>query len=86
MFRDISAEMDLGTARVSNFFSVEPAKAGGEAADLRASVLVEMDGGPLFLEKKFGIAIPDEEASPQAFDTVTSIMTLVNKHLAKKGA
>ena len=39
-----------------------------------------------FLEKKFGISIPDEEASPQAFDTVTSIMTLVNKHLAKKGA
>ena len=39
-----------------------------------------------FLEKKFGISIPDDEASPQAFDTVTSIMTLVNKHLAKKGA
>ena len=39
-----------------------------------------------FLEKKFGISIPDEEASPQAFDTVTSIITLVNKHLAKKGA
>ena len=39
-----------------------------------------------FLEKKFGIAIPDEEASPQAFDTVTSIIALVNKHLAKKGS
>ena len=39
-----------------------------------------------FLEKKFGISIPDEEASPQAFNTVTSIITLVNKHLAKKGA
>jgi acyl carrier protein len=39
-----------------------------------------------FLEKKFGISIPDDEASPQAFDTVTSIITLVNKHLAKKGA
>jgi acyl carrier protein len=39
-----------------------------------------------FLEKKFGISIPDDEASPQAFDTVTSIMALVNRHLAKKGA
>ena len=39
-----------------------------------------------FLEKKFAISIPDEEASPEAFDTVTSIMTLVNRHLAKKGA
>lgn len=39
-----------------------------------------------FLEKKFGISIPDEEASPQAFDTVSSIIVLVNKHLAKKGA
>jgi acyl carrier protein len=39
-----------------------------------------------FLEKKFAISIPDDEASPQAFDTVTSIMALVNKHLAKKGA
>jgi acyl carrier protein len=39
-----------------------------------------------FLEKKFAISIPDDEASPQAFDTVTSIMVLVNKHLAKKGA
>ena len=39
-----------------------------------------------FLEKKNGISIPDEEATPQAFDTVASIMTLVNRHLAKKGA
>jgi acyl carrier protein len=39
-----------------------------------------------FLEKKYGISIPDDEASPQAFDTVTSIMVLVNRHLAKKGA
>jgi len=39
-----------------------------------------------FLEKKFGVSIPDEEASPQAFDTVSSIIALVNKHLAKKGA
>ena len=39
-----------------------------------------------FLEKKFVISIPDDEASPQAFDTVTSNITLVNRHLAKKGA
>jgi acyl carrier protein len=39
-----------------------------------------------FLEKKFVISIPDEEATPQAFDTVTSITALVNRHLAKKGA
>ncbi len=39
-----------------------------------------------FLEKKNGIVIPDDEATPQAFDTVTSIMALVNRHLAKKGA
>ena len=39
-----------------------------------------------FLEKKNGITIPDDEATPQAFDTVASIMMLVNKHLAKKGA
>ncbi len=38
-----------------------------------------------FLEKKFSISIPDEEASPQAFDTVTSIISLVERHLAKKG-
>jgi acyl carrier protein len=39
-----------------------------------------------FLEKKFVISIPDAEESPEAFDTVTSIMVLVNRHLAKKGA
>jgi acyl carrier protein len=39
-----------------------------------------------YLEKKFTISIPDAEASPQAFDTVTSIVALVNRHLAKKGA
>jgi len=38
-----------------------------------------------FLEKKYEIRLPDEEATPQAFDTVTTIMALVNKHLAKKG-
>ena len=39
-----------------------------------------------FLEKKYEVKLPDEEATPQAFDTVTSIIELVNKHLAKKGA
>jgi len=39
-----------------------------------------------FLERKYGVVLPDEEATPQAFDTVSSIMALVNKHLAKKGA
>ena len=38
-----------------------------------------------FLEKKYAIAIPDEEASPEAFNTVTSIIALVNRHVAKKG-
>lgn len=33
-----------------------------------------------FLEKKFSIAIPDAEASPEAFDTVNSIVALVTKH------
>jgi acyl carrier protein len=37
-----------------------------------------------FLERKYDVTIPDTEASPQAFDTVTSIIALVNKH--KKGA
>ena len=32
-----------------------------------------------------GISIPDEEPRP-GLDTVASIMVLVNKHLAKKGA
>ena len=38
-----------------------------------------------FLEKKYAISIPDEEASPEAFNTVTSIIALVNRHVAKKG-
>ncbi|MBM3307892.1 MAG: acyl carrier protein [Candidatus Eisenbacteria bacterium] len=37
----------------------------------------------VFLEKKYGIRLPDEEASPEAFDTVNSIVALVEKHLAK---
>jgi len=39
-----------------------------------------------FLEKQYGIRIPDEEATPQAFDTVTSIVGLVQKHQPKAGA
>ena len=38
-----------------------------------------------FIEKKYAISIPDEEASPEAFDTVNSIIALVNRHVAKKG-
>jgi acyl carrier protein len=32
-----------------------------------------------FLEKKYGIQIPDAEASPEAFDTAQSIEALVNR-------
>jgi acyl carrier protein len=32
-----------------------------------------------FLEKKYAISIPDEDATPQAFDTVASIIELVNR-------
>jgi acyl carrier protein len=39
-----------------------------------------------FLEKKYSISIPDEEASPEAFNTVTSIIALVNRHVAKKAS
>ncbi len=39
-----------------------------------------------FLEKQYAIRIPDEEATPQAFDTVTSIVGLVQKHQPKAGA
>lgn len=37
----------------------------------------------VFLEKKFQIKLPDDEATPEAFDTVDSICVLVNKHLGK---
>jgi acyl carrier protein/D-alanine--poly(phosphoribitol) ligase subunit 2 len=39
-----------------------------------------------FLEKKFDIKLPDADATPEAFDTVASIMQIVNKHIAAKGA
>jgi acyl carrier protein/D-alanine--poly(phosphoribitol) ligase subunit 2 len=35
----------------------------------------------VFLEKKYQINLPDNEATPEAFDTVNSICVLVNKHL-----
>ena len=33
-----------------------------------------------FLEKKCNISLPDEDATPEAFDTVNSILVLVQKH------
>ena len=33
-----------------------------------------------FLEKKYAISIPDDEATPQAFDTVSKIIDLVGRH------
>jgi acyl carrier protein len=36
-----------------------------------------------FLEKKYSVQIPDADASPEAFDTVNSIIALVNRF--KKG-
>jgi acyl carrier protein len=33
----------------------------------------------VFLEKKYGIRIPDEEATPAAFDTVDDIVALVTR-------
>jgi len=35
----------------------------------------------VFLEKKYQIKLPDDEATPEAFDTVNKICVLVNKHL-----
>ncbi len=34
----------------------------------------------IFLEKKYSIKLPDDEATPEAFDTVNSICELVKKH------
>lgn len=33
-----------------------------------------------FLEKQYGISIPDEQASADAFDTVSSIVALIKKY------
>ncbi len=38
----------------------------------------------MFIEKKFNISIPDEEATPEAFDSVNKIVDLVNGYLEKK--
>jgi len=34
-----------------------------------------------FLENKYNITLPDEEATPDAFDSVNKIAELVKKHL-----
>jgi len=34
-----------------------------------------------FLENKYNISIPDEEATPEAFDTVTKICELVKEYI-----
>ena len=39
-----------------------------------------------FLEKKYEIKLTDEEASPEAFDTVEKIVVLVQQKLDAKGA
>ncbi|MBS4013980.1 MAG: acyl carrier protein [Bacteroidetes bacterium] len=36
-----------------------------------------------FLENKYKISIPDEDASPEAFDSVNKIVSLVNRFLNK---
>ncbi len=36
-----------------------------------------------FLENKYKIKIPDDKATPEAFDTVDSIVTLVKSYLEK---
>jgi acyl carrier protein len=38
-----------------------------------------------FLENKYQIAIPDDEATPEAFDSVNKIVSLVERFVAKKG-
>ena len=34
-----------------------------------------------FLEKKYAISIPDEQATPEAFNTVSNIIELVKRHV-----
>ena len=36
-----------------------------------------------FLENKYNISIPDDKATPEAFDTVNKIVILVNEFLTK---
>ena len=37
-----------------------------------------------FLENKYKISIPDDKATPEAFDSVNKIVTLVQRFVAKK--
>jgi acyl carrier protein len=37
-----------------------------------------------FLENKYGISLPDDRATPEAFDTVNKIVALVKEFQAKK--
>jgi len=37
-----------------------------------------------FLENKYAIQIPDDKATPEAFDSVNKIATLVDEFVAKK--
>ena len=37
-----------------------------------------------FLERKYDISLPDEEATPEAFDTVNKIIELVTKRQQEK--
>ena len=39
-----------------------------------------------FLEKKYAIKIPDSDATPEAFDTVRSIVALVRRFQAARAA
>lgn len=36
-----------------------------------------------FLENKYNISIPDDKATPEAFDTVNKIVSLVNEYVKK---
>lgn len=36
-----------------------------------------------FLENKYNISLPDDEATPEAFDSVNNIVELVNRFLNK---
>jgi len=38
-----------------------------------------------FLENKYNIQIPDDKATPEAFDSVNKIAVLVEEFVAKKG-
>jgi acyl carrier protein/D-alanine--poly(phosphoribitol) ligase subunit 2 len=36
-----------------------------------------------FLERKYGVKLPEDEATPEAFDTVSSVVALVKRHGGK---